>query len=107
MNGQFVMIEGVVGCNAQGFSVHRHPAYDGQDRYFAYIGLRDDARLIWQEIEMSQEQIGQIDKVLAGGNKVRVSGLLKKQLGAPLCRVQVDGVELIKAAQATAHRKAA
>jgi hypothetical protein len=107
MNGQFVIIEGVVGCNAQGFSVRRHPRYDGQDRYFAYIGLRDGARLIWQEIEMSHEQIGQNNKVLTGGNMVRVSGWLKKQLGVPLYRVQVDSVHLICTAQTTALRKAA
>jgi hypothetical protein len=107
MNEQFAIIEGVVGSNAQGFSVYRHSVPNGQDRYLAYIGLRDGSRLIWQEIEMSHEQMVQFDGVLVNGNTVRVSGLLKKQLGLPLYRVQVDHLQLTRAAEPSVLRKAA
>ena len=107
MNEQFAIIEGIVGSNAQGLSVHQHPAFHGQDRYLAYIGLRDGSRLIWQEIELSHEQINQFDGMLVSGNTVRVSGLLKKQLGLPHYRVQVDGVELIRATEPFVLCKAA
>lgn len=107
MSEQFVVIEGVVGSDAQGGSVHRRSARDGQDRYLAYIGLRDGSGLIWQEIEMSHEQAGRVDGVLVSGNTVRVSGLLKKQLGLPLCRVQADSVQLIRTTQPAALHKAA
>ena len=105
MNEQFAVIEGIVGSDAQGFSVHCYSEPDG--RYLACIGLRDGSRLIWQEIEMSQEQVGQFDGVLVSGNTVRVSGLLKKQLGLPLCRIQVEGIQLIRATEPVALRMAA
>ncbi|MGH9427235.1 MAG: hypothetical protein ACRD2L_13135 [Terriglobia bacterium] len=104
MNERFAVIEGVVGSDALGLSVHRH-SDDG--RHLACIGLRDDSRLIWQEIEMSQEQVGQFERVLVSGNTVRVSGLLKKQLGLPVCRVQVEGIQLIRATEPVALRMAA
>lgn len=99
MNEQFAIIQGIVGSNAQGLSVHQQPASHGQDRYLAYIGLRDGSRLIWQEIELSGEQINQFDSKLVSGNIVRVSGLLKKHLGLPHYRIQVDQVELIRATE--------
>ena len=107
MNEQFAVIEGVVGSDAHGISVHRQHTRDGQDRYLACIGLRDGSRLIWQEIELSREQLAQFDRALAGGNIVRVSGVLKKLLGLPVCRVQVDSVELICARKPLALRVAA
>ena len=107
MNEQFVVIEGIVGSDAQGFSVHCHQARDGQDRYLACIGLRDGSRLVWQEIEIRHEQARQFDTALASGNTVRVSGLLKKQLGLPLYRVQADDVQLIHATEPIALYKAA
>ena len=107
MNEQFVVIEGVVGSDAQGLSVHHRQARDGQDRYVACIGLRDGSRLVWQEIEMRHEQARQFDGALASGNTVRVFGLLKKQMGLPLYRVQADEVQLIHATEPIALCKAA
>jgi hypothetical protein len=107
MNEQFVVIEGIVGNDAKGFSVHRHSARDGRDRYLAYVGLRDGSRLIWQEIEMNSQRASDFGDVLASGNRVRVSGLLKKQLGLPHFRVQVDNVQLLQASEPVAFRKAA
>lgn len=98
MNERFVVLEGVVGSDAQGLSIHRH-ANGAQTRYLAYIGLRDGSRLNWQEIELSQEQAAQAASVLASGNWVRVSGLLKKHLGLPLFRVCVESVRLLRAAE--------
>ena len=106
MNEEFVIIEGVVGNDALGFSVHHHGG-GRQDCYLAAIGLREGSKLIWQEIEMTRDQASQFGSVLVGGNKVRVSGLLKKQLGRPVYRVQVDGVQLIKTEQTVALRTAA
>jgi hypothetical protein len=107
MNEQFAVIEGIVGSNAQGLSIHQHPTSHGQHRYSAYIGLRDGSRLIWQEIEMSHEQVTQFDGVLVSGNTVKVSGLLKKQLGLPYYRIQVDHLQLIRASEPTVLVKAA
>ena len=106
MNEEFVIIDGVVGSDALGFSVHHHGG-GRQDCYLAAIGLREGSKLIWQEIEMTRDQASQFGSVLVGGNKVRVSGLLKKQLGRPVYRVQVDGVQLIKTEQTVALRTAA
>ena len=55
MREQSVVLEGVVGSDAQRFSVHRHHTGVGSDRYLACIGLRDGCRLIWQEIEMTSD----------------------------------------------------
>ena len=106
MNEQFVVIEGLVGGDKHGISVH-HSSARGHNCYLAYIGLRDGSRLIWQEIEMSQEQANRFNKSLVGGNLVRVSGLLKKQLSLPVCRVQVESVELLRAEVPMALRTAA
>src|SRR5262245_56831426 len=99
MNEQFVVIEGLVGSNAQGVSIHRRPLPCGQATYFAYIGLRDGSRLIWQEIEMSHGQRVQFENILVSGNAVRVSGLLKKQLGMPVYRVQIEIIQRIRATE--------
>ena len=97
MREQFVVLEGVVGSDAQGFSVHRHPTGVGSDRYLACIGLRDGAGLIWQEIEMTCDLVARSSDILVSGNIVRVFGLLQKQLGLPAYRVQVDALELLLA----------
>lgn len=107
MSEQFVVIQGVVGSDALGFSVHHRFARDGQDRYLAYIGLRDGSSLIWQEIEMSHEQLAQSGDLFAKGNTVRVCGVLQKQLGLPACRVQVASVALIRALEPVALQMAA
>ena len=95
MREQFVMLEGVVGSDAQGFSVHRHPTGVGSDRYLACIGLRDGSSLIWQEIEMTSDVATRSSDILVSGNIVRVFGLLQKQLGLPVYRVQVETLELL------------
>ena len=98
MGEQSVVLEGVVGSDAQGCSVHRHHAGAGQDRYLACIGLRDGASLIWQEIEMTCDLVARSSDILVSGNIVRVFGLLQKQLGLPVYRVQVDTLELLHGA---------
>ena len=95
MREQFVVLEGVVGSDAQGFSVHRHPTGVGSDRYLACIGLRDGSSLIWQEIEMTSDVATRSSDILVSGNIVRVFGLLQKQLGLPVYRVQVETLELL------------
>ena len=107
MSEQSVVLEGVVGSDALGFSVHRHQPRVGQDRYLACIGLRDGAGLIWQEIEMTCDQVARSSDILVSGNIVRVFGLLQKQLGLPAYRVQVDTLELLHAAAPVALRSAA
>ena len=95
MREQSVVLDGVVGGDAQGFSVHRHHTGVGPDRYLACIGLRDGSRLIWQEIEMTSEMAARSSDILVSGNIVRVFGLLQKQLGLPVYRVQVETLELL------------
>ena len=97
MREQFVVLEGVVGSDAQGFSVHRHPTGVGSDRYLACIGLRDGSSLIWQEIEMTGDLVARSRDIFVGGSIVRVFGHLQKQLGLPAYRVQVDALELLLA----------
>ena len=45
--------------------------------------------------------------ILVSGNIVRVFGLLQKQLGLPVYRVQVDTLELLHAAAPVVLRNAA
>ena len=107
MREQSVVLEGVVGSDAQGFSVHRHHAGVGPDRYMACIGLGDGAGLIWQEIEMTSDLIARFSDTLVSGNIVRVFGLLKKRLGLPVYRVKVDRLELLHGTVPVAFRSAA
>jgi len=95
MREQSVVLDGVVGSDAQGFSVHRHHTGVGPDRYLACIGLRDGSRLIWQEIEMTSDMAARSSDILVSGNIVRVFGLLQKQLGLPVYRVQVETLALL------------
>jgi len=97
MREQFVVLEGVVGSDAQGFAVHRHHTGVGSDRYLACIGLRDGSSLIWQEIEMTCDLEARSRDIFVGGNIVRVFGQLRKQLGLPTYRVEVDALELLLA----------
>ena len=106
MNEQFVVIEGLVGSDAHGISIHCRPTR-GHDRYVASIGLRDGSHLIWQEIEMSQEQAARFEKSLVSGNQVRVSGLLTKQLSLPVFQVQVEDVVSLRVTAPAALRMAA
>ena len=107
MREQSVVLEGVVGSDAQGFPVHRHHTGVGSDRYLACIGLRDGSRLIWQEIGMTSDMAARSSDILVSGNIVRVYGLLQKQLGLPVYRVQVDTLELLHAAAPVVLRNAA
>ena len=107
MREQFVVLEGVVGSDAQGFSVHRHHKGVGPDCYLACIGLRDGAGLIWQEIEMTGDLVARSRDIFVGGNIVRVFGHLQKQLGLPAYRVQVDRLELLHGAATVVLRNVA
>ena len=97
MSEQFVVLEGVVGSDAQGFAVHKYQTRVGSDRYLACIGLRNGSSLIWQEIEMTCDLVARSTDIFVGGNIVRVFGKLQKQLGLPAYRVQVDALELLLA----------
>ena len=107
MGEQSVVLEGIVGSDAQGISLRRHYARVGQDSYLACIGLRDGANLIWQEIEMTRELAARSGDIFVSGNIVRVFGLLQKQLGLPVYRVQVDELELLHSAAPVVLRSAA
>ena len=107
MREQSVVLEGVVGSDAQGFSVRRHHTGVGPDRYFACIGLRDGSGLIWQEIEMTRDLVARSSDIFVEGNIVRVFGLLQKQLGLPAYYVQVDALELLDRAATVVLRNAA
>lgn len=107
MSEQSVVLEGVVGSDAQGCSVHRHHAGAGQDRYLAYTGLRDGSNLTWQEIEMTWDLVARSSDIFVNSNIVRVFGLLQKQLGLPVYRVQVDKLEVLHGAAPVVLRSAA
>jgi len=99
MSDRFVMIQGIVGSNAFGASLHSGTARNGQECCLAYIGLPNNSELVWQEIELTPVQAIELSNVLANGNTVRVSGTLEKQLGLPLYRVRVEQMELVRVAQ--------
>ena len=99
MGDRFVMIQGIVGSNSSGTSIHQGTARNGQECRLAYVGLRNNAELVWQEIELSPLQAVELANMLSNGNTVRVSGTLEKQLGLPIYRVRVEQMELVRVAQ--------
>ena len=108
MSDQSVVLEGIVGSDAQGICVHRRRGRAGEDdRYLACIGLRDGAKLIWQEIEMTCDLVARSSDILVSGNIVRVFGLLQKQLGFPVYHVQVHVLEVLHRAATVVLRNAA
>jgi hypothetical protein len=72
MSEQSVVLDGVVGSDAQGLSLHRHHARVGQDSSLASIGLWDYASLIWQRIEMPCHLVARSSDISVSGNIVRV-----------------------------------